>query len=813
MITAFIQDVRYALRMLANKPLFTAMAILSLSLGIGANTTIYSLLDSILLRPLPVEEPERLVAFMNDSISYPVYKDLRDQNEVLSGLASFTERQLGFVKGNQPEVVSAGVVTGNYFDVLGVRAALGRTFLPEEDQTPGANAVAVISHGLWQRRFGGELDVMGKSFTLNNQSFTVIGVAPPGFRGTRLSSSPDLWVPIMMWPRLATGYLAGLSIDSRNWSWMSTLGRLKPGISLEQAQTAFNMLAESQKQEHPKTTSKDFSMRLRPINEGVVSIGSRGDTVLFVWLLMAVAGVALMIACANVANLLLARAVARRKEMSIRMALGASRGRIIRQLLTESLLLSLLGGGAGLLVAFWAADLLSVFEMPGGIELGKLGFSLNGGVLAFTFLLSLITGGLFGLAPAFQASKPDLAPALKDQVPGLASGRALLRNSLVAAQIGLCLLLLVGAGLLVRSLQNAIRIDPGFNPRNVAMAAMNLGLQGYKEAQAVAFYEQLGERVASTPGVQSVSLATLVPISPFSNQDSFAIPGYQKQPDERLTVETNFVWRDYFRTMEIPLLEGREFESGDAEGAARVVVISEAMAKRYWPGQSALGKTIKIFNEDRSVVGVAKDSKYQSLREEPKRYLYLPVAQMMREAGLSQLNLLVRTSGDTEALLGAIEREAHAIDSNLPVFNLKSLEDHLGDLLMAERFGATLLSMFGLLALALAVAGIYGVVAYGVNQRAREFAVRQALGADRSDIFRHVVGRGLVPVFVGIAAGLGASFALTRVMSSFLYDLSATDPVVFAGASLTLIAVAVSAMLVPARRATRIDPMVALRHE
>ncbi len=393
---ALIQDVRYALRMLAKKPLFAAMAIFSLALGIGANTTIYSLLDSVLLRPLPVEEPDRLVAFMNDSISYPVYKDLRDQNEALSGLAGFAERQLSLVKDNQPEVVSAGVVSGNYFEVLGVRAALGRTFLPEEDQTPGAHAVAIISHGLWQRRFGGDPNVSGKSFLLNNQSFTVVGVAPREFRGTRLNSAPDLWIPIMMWPRMATGYLSRLSIDSRNWSWMSLVGRLKPDVSLAQAQTTFDALADRQKQDHASTTSKNFSIVLRPINEAVVSMRSRGDMVLFVWLLMAVAGVALMIACANVANLLLARAVGRRKEMSIRMALGAGRGRIVRQLLTESLLLSIIGGVVGLFVAVWAADLLSVFKLPGGIDLAKLGFSLNGKVLAFTLLLSLITGTVFG---------------------------------------------------------------------------------------------------------------------------------------------------------------------------------------------------------------------------------------------------------------------------------------------------------------------------------------------------------------------------------------------------------------------------------
>ncbi|HST20872.1 MAG TPA: ABC transporter permease, partial [Blastocatellia bacterium] len=507
----FIQDLRYGIRTLLKRPAFTAIAVLSLALGIGANTTIFSLIYSVLLRPLAVEEPDRLAAITNDVVSYPRYKDFRDQNEVFESFAAFAPRSLSMGREGKPELVSADAVSGNYFDVVGVKAALGRTFVAEEDQTSSGPAVAVLSYGLWQRSFGSDRQIIGKTLALNGQSFDIIGVAPRDFRGVSLAYSPDLWIPIQTWPRVATGSYTRLNLDMRGWSWLRVVGRLKPGVSLEQAQSEMNVLAARQEQAYPQSTPKDFSIELSPVTTAATGIRSRGDFLRFIVLLAATVGIALAIACSNVANLLLVKATARRKEIALRLALGAGRGRIIRQLLTESVMLALIGGAVGLLVAVWAIDLLKAYQLPGDIALGQLGIALNLQALGFTLLISFITGIIFGLAPALQASKPDLVAALKDQA-SQAHSRSFLRNSLVTAQVALCLLLLVGAGLFIRSLRNALAIDPGFNSHNVALATVNLGLQRYTKAQASSFYEQLAERVESLPDVESASLAINVAV-------------------------------------------------------------------------------------------------------------------------------------------------------------------------------------------------------------------------------------------------------------------------------------------------------------
>jgi macrolide transport system ATP-binding/permease protein len=808
-VETFIQDLRYGIRTLLKRPAFTAVAVLSLALGIGANTTIFSLLYSVLLRPLAVEEPDRIAALTNDVISYPAYKDFRDQNEVFTGLAAFAPRSLSMGREGKPELVSADVVSGNYFDVVGVKPALGRTFLAAEDQTPGGPAVAVLSHTLWQRSFGSDRNITGKTLALNGQSFEIIGVAPREFRGATLTYAPDLWVPIQTWPRLATGSYARLNLDMRGWGWLRIVGRLKPGVSIEQAQSALNVLAARQEQEYAKGTPKDFSVELSPVTTAATGIRSRGDFLRFLGLLAAIVGIALAIACSNVANLLLVKATGRRKEIAVRLALGAGRGRIVRQMLTESVLLALIGGAVGLLVAVWAIDLIKAYQLPGGIPLDQVGIALNVQALGFTLLVSLVTGIVFGLAPALQASKPDLVAALKDQVSQTAS-RSFLRNSLVTAQVALCLLLLVGAGLFIRSLRNALAIDPGFDPHNVALASVNLGLQRYTKAQAASFYEQLSERVEALPGVESASWAINVPVSADVDRESFSVSGYQPQPGERMSVDTNMVGVNYFRTMGIPIVAGREFGHGDREATGPVVVISEAMARRYWQDRDPVGQSVKVFNIEAKVIGVAKDSKYHSLRESPLPYIYVPLGQA---GSLSNITFIARTSGNVSSLLASVEREAGALDGNVPLFNTETLDQHIGNLLMAERFAATLLGMFSLLALTLAVTGIYGVVAYSVGQRTREIGIRMALGAEGKDILRLVMRRGIVPVLIGVALGLSAAFVVTRVLTSFLYGLSATDLVTFTGAPLALMAVALLACALPARRAMKVDPMVALRYE
>jgi predicted permease len=729
-----LQDVRYAIRTLAKKPAFAAVAILSLALGVGANTTIYSVIYAVVVRPLPVEEPDRLVAVVSDSISYPVYVDFRDRNNLLSGLAGYSEREMSFNRGGRPELVMGAVVSGNYFSVLGVAAKPGRTFSPEEDARAGAHPVAVISHRLWQRSFGASEDVIGKSLSLNGQSFTVIGVAPQGFRGTRLSTAPDVWIPVMMWPSLATGSYKRLDINSRGWDWLSMVGRLGPGVSREQAEAEMNRVANQIERDYPRDTPKGFSVSLAPVTAAAVGLRTQKDSTRFLALLAAVVGISLLIACANIANLLLARATGRRKEIGVRLALGASRARIIRQLMTESFMLALAGGAAGLLVAVWAIDLLEAYQLPGGIALGELGLGLKPAVLVFTLLLSLVTGVLFGLVPAIQSSKPDLVTALKDQGRLPAAGRSSLRHLLVVAQVALCLLLLIAAGLFVRSLRNALALELGFNPDRVSLASVNLGLERYDEARAREFYRQLTERVSGLPGIEAFSLASIVPVSPNRMNESIKIAGYQPQPGERMSVRMNFVGPGYFRALELPILQGREFSDQDAEASAHVAIVSEAMARRYWPGQDPLGKRVNILDRDAAIIGVAKDAKYYDLREEPIPFLYLTVAQHASIAGLDTVTLLARAKGQSSNAIAAVEREVRQIDGSLPLFNV-----HLGEMLVAQRFGVALLGLFSLLALTLAVVGIYGVVAYTVEQRTREIGIRMAMGARPADILRLMV--------------------------------------------------------------------------
>jgi putative ABC transport system permease protein len=807
------QDLRYGARMLLKNPGFTLIAVITLALGIGANTAIFSVVYSVLLRPLAVEEPAALVAITNDTVSYPAYTDFRDQNHVFSGVMAFSGRAMSLSQGGQPELISGGVVTGNYFDVLGVKAIVGRTFLPEEDRTPGTHPVTVLSHRLWQQRFNSDRSVVGKSLRLNGENFTIIGVAPPGFRGTRLDSLPDLWAPIAMWPRLATGSLAKLDIGMRGWGWLSVVGRMRPGVSIERAETELNFLAKQQEQTYPRGTPKGFHVELHSLTTAFTGMRGRQDVVRFLWLLMTAVGAALAIACANVANLLLARAGVRRKEIAVRLALGADRRRLVRQLLTESVLLSLIGGVTGLLIAVWAIDMLGAFKLAEGVALEKLGLGLKREVLGFTFFLSLVTGLAFGLAPALQASKTDLVSTLKDQVSTTTPSRSHLRNSLVAVQVALCLLLLISTGLFVRSLRRALNLNLGFNPERVATVSVNLGLQRYDETRADAFFGQLSERIAASPGVQSASWAAVVPLGEERWTESFQIEGYQPQPGERMSVDTNFVTPDYFRTLEIPLLQGHDFIARDRAGAPNVAIINQAMARKYWPGQDPIGKRFIKGKTDITIIGVAQDAKFQNLREQPQPQVFLPLAQRMSDAGLGRVTFLVRTAGDPTSIFPSVAREVRQLDDTLPLFNVKPLGENISDLLTAQRLGSALLGLFSMLALTLSVIGIYGVVAYSVSQRTREIGIRLALGAQRRDILRLVLGQGSIPILLGIILGTAAAAVVTRMMAGFLYGVAATDPAAFAGSTLLLSAAALLASYVPARRATKVDPMAALRTE
>jgi predicted permease len=807
------QDLRFGVRMLFKNKAVTAVAVLSLSLGIGANTAIFSLVDRLLVRPLPVEEPERLVTFnkanLHDKFTYSDYADYRDQNEVFDGLVCYAETAMNLNERGQTERVHGLQVSGNYFSVLRVGLALGRGFLPEEERAPDTHPAVALSFGLWQRRFGADPAVVGRDITLNGQDYTVVGVAPAEFTGTIRGVAPDLYVPIK-------------PLNSRNQYWLLLMGRLKPGVSREQAQASMNVLGPQIARLYPRP---DGSPRVEP--PFLLNDGSQGHTYLLhklsfpLKLLMGIVALVLLIACANVANLLLARARTRRKEIAIRMAIGAGRGRLVRQLLTESLLLAALGGGLGLWLAGPIGKILASFTPPVGRGFSTP-VSLEGGldtrVLAFTFCLSLLAGIIFGLAPALGASRASLVVALKDGAEdGAGLRRFNPRKLLVVAQVALSFVVLIGAGLCVRSLQRLQSIDAGFDPARTLVMSLHPGLSGYDEARGQLFYQQLVERVTGLPGVESASLAQLTPLSDDLLTRSTVIEGYEPQPGEKMSFFYNVVGPRYFETLRTPLVSGRDFTPQDRAGAPQVVIINETLQRRYFPNGDALGKRL-IFGAYRGspiplqhleIIGVVKDSKYSELTEQTRRMMFLPLAQSYRP----EMRLHVRTAQDPIAMVAAIRRETQKLDASLPVYNIKTLEEQKDGSLYTARLAATLMSVFGGLALLLASVGLYGVMAYVVGQRRREIGVRLALGAQRRDVFRLVIKEGMTLVAVGIALGLAGTIAGTRLLTTFLYEVQPTDAATFIGAALLLAAVALLANYLPARRAARTDPMQALRAE
>lgn len=817
-----LQDVRYSIRMFRKSPLFVIVAVAALALGIGANTTIFTLVYALLLRPLPgVDEPQRLISvFTSDfsstrygTSSYPDYIDYRDSNEVFEGLAAYREDSMVLNAGDNPQRIRGVTVSGNYFSVLGGQAVLGRTLASEDDTAQTTNPVVVLSYQNWQRRFGSDRAIIGKTVSLNNQSFTVVGIASERFRGTNLAADVELWLPIAMMGRLQSAS----ALTRRGSRSLRVIGRLKPGVTMEQAQSNIDTIAAQLAEAYPQSNrgtlqqpDKARPMSLVPASEAAtVNPNARVTTRRMSQLLMAVVGFVLLIACANVANLLLARAESRRKEIAVRLALGASHGRLIRQLLTESSLLALMGGAVGLLMSAWMNDLILLFNLP-----PALNPSLDRWVLGFTLLISLLTGLLFGLAPAIQASRVGLVPALKDSVEfaNRPVRRFSLRDMLVVSQVALSLLLLIGSGLFLRSLQNAYRTDLGFETRSALLASVDLGLQGYNPAQRRAFNQQIEERLAALPGVQSVSATSFVPVSSGGMRGSVSIEGYQAQPGEDTELNMNTIALNYFQTMGIPRLQGRDFNEQDTESSARVAIINDAMAQRYWPDQNPIAKHISLngpkgpFTE---IVGVVKTGKYRTVGEAALPYIYLPLAQNPAP----RLTLILRTAGDPAELTAALRAEIQGLDRNLPVFDIKTMTEHISEALSQERLIATLLGIFGLLALLLSAVGIYGLMSYSVTQRRREIGVRMALGARSQDILKLVVGKGLMLTSIGIATGLAAAIALTRVAGGLLFGISATDPMTFAVVSMILAGVALGACFVPARRATKVDPMVALRYE
>jgi macrolide transport system ATP-binding/permease protein len=806
---SLLQDLRYAFRAISKSPGFTAMAVLSLALGIGLNSTIFSLVNAVLLRPLPVKDPDTLARIYSQSadgvtslrFSYQDYADYRDRNQVFSELAGASLTPVAMIADGQTDQLLGEVVSGNYFSALGVGADRGRTFFPEEDRVEGSRVV-VISYNLWNRN----PELFGKTIQLNGDSYTVIGVASKQFNGTFAGAFIDAWVPMMQ----SAKWLSSDWLTNRNKPTFHTIGRLKPGVTIEQAQAAMNIVAGQLEQAYPEI-SKGKRIELGP---ATLVHGTRRKAISsFLSVIMAMVAFVLLIACANVANLLLTRAVGRRREMAIRLALGAGRIRLIRHLLTESVLLSLLGGAAGLLIAIWASDLLMAFNPIPTAPL-QFNLSLDFRVFAFTLLVSLLTGIMLGLVPALRASKWELAATLKDEAGALASDRrkSRFRNLLVTAQVALSLVLLISAALFLQSLQKAQSASPGFDPQNALAMDIDLNPKGFSESQGKQFYRNLLERIAVMPDVQSACLANLAPLDIATPMTSVRIEGYQPPPGQSaIRVSSNTVSSDYFQTLGIPLLSGRDFSDRDNNESPLVVIVNETFARRYFPGEDPLGKQFRHGEKESAIqiIGIARDVKYRTIGEDLTPHMYLPFLQNYD----AEHTLIVRTKSDPAVMLSTVQRELQVIDKDVQGFFARTLIEHMGFSLLPARLAATLFGIFGLLALTLAVIGVYGVVSYAVSQRTREIGLRIALGAESTDILKLVMGQGMISVLAGVGVGLIAAFALTRIFSSLLFGLSATDPATFTLISLIMTSVALAACALPARRATRVDPMIALRYE
>jgi len=809
----FWQDVRYSLRTLRNRTGFASAVVITLALGIGANATIFTWIKAVFLEPLPgVARPDELVEVWgatrhNSALSLSLldYQDLRDRNETLSGLAAHQVLAMNLGRGGQPERVRGAVVSGNYFDVLGVKAAIGRAFLPNEDRTPRSHPVVVLGHGLWQRRFGADPQVVGQTITLNEHEFTVIGVAPKEFGSPFAGAVIDVFTPVMMKDYVARPHF---SLTERSSRWLMVMGRLKPEVTVEQAQANIGSIGRDLERAYPQTNDQ-MGVAVFSLTASPFSLKRSLQSAMAI--LMGAVGVVLLIACANVANLLLGRAAARRKEIAIRLALGGSRQRLVRQMLTESLVLASLGAALGLTVAFWTAGALPAFLPPSGFEV-TFDTRPDTVVVVFTLALTVATTILCGLAPTLHASKPDLVMTLKEGTTRL-DGRVRklsLRDVLVIAQVALSMVALVGAGLVVRSLRGAYQANPGFDPDRVLLASFDPFLSGYDEARGRELYRQLVERVRAMPGVESATLARRLPLTlsgiAFAN---VAIDGHAPAAGEDTRFNYETIGPHYFKTMRIPLAQGRDVDDRDHQGAQRVVVINTTMSQRFWPGGDALGKRLKVGADWLTIVGVANDVKNRSLSERPQPFFYLPLLQDYR----SNMILVARTAGDPQRMVPALRSEVTALDAKIPVFEPTTLAEHVGVSLYRQRMAATLLSTFGLLALSLAAVGLYGVTAYMVSQRTRELGVRVAIGATQIDVLTLILRQALFLAAIGIVAGSIVALMVTRFMVNLLFGVGPADPVTFTVIPTVLIAVTVAAAFIPARRAMKLDPLMALRSE
>ena len=824
MMETLIQDLRFGIRLLLKNPGFSAVAVLALALGIGANTAIFSVVDAVLFRPLPFDHPDRLVAVWehdltkgddHDSVMAANYLDWRNRNQVFEEMSAHAGGSVNLTGLAEPERIRAARVSAGLFPLLGVQPEIGRVFLPDEDQ-PGHQRVVVISNHLWKSRFGGDAEVIGQSITLNNQDYAVVGVMRAGF-ALPLNEDSEIWTPLVF---------TADELTLRNSHYLKVLGRLKPGTSLGQASAEMATLAAQLEREYPKS-NEGTGAAVFALHAEIV-----GDVKKPMLIFLGAVVFILLIACANVANLMLARAAARQREIAVRVALGASRWRLVRQMLIESVLLGLAGGAAGLLLALWGIEFLSVAARRMSVpRAGSIG--LDGRVLLFTLAASIVTGLIFGSVPALQASKPDLNDALKEG--GRSSGSlrgSRTRSLLVVSEMALAFVLLAGAGLLINSFLKLRAVDPGLQPEKVLTMNITLPRQKYTQPeQVIAFHRQLLEQVAAVPGIEYAGTVTALPYGGSTNGFGYTIDS-SEPGGQTVSLVSQQASPDFFRALGIPLVTGRAFNERDIDGAPAVIIVSDSLAKRYWPDQDPLGHRIKWGDKKfgspwMTVVGVVGDVRTRGLDTPPKPTIYLPHLQLGEPikmlAGMTlrdlmaddarSIDLVVRSASGVSGLANAVRGAVWAVDANQPVTRVKTMEQVLADTMVAQRFSTSLLAIFAGIALALAAAGIYGVISYSVTQRTHEIGIRMALGAEQRDVLKLVVGQGMIPALIGLGLGVAGAIGLTRFMSSLLFKVSVTDPITFAVIGSLLLIVAMAACYLPARRAAKVDPMIALRCE